>query len=124
MSQIHYMVGDNGQDFSFLIGYGTAFPKRPHHRGRYVNSIIKELRYILSDASPLKANFLNVHLQSIFGILVQANDVVYYLDIHSFFFNFLLLKCNKKNATATYIETNYILYFNLVLNVRMVYVLD
>ncbi|CAC5421481.1 E3.2.1.4 [Mytilus coruscus] len=33
MSQIHYMVGDNGEDFSFLIGYGTDFPKRPHHRG-------------------------------------------------------------------------------------------
>ncbi|XP_061173726.1 uncharacterized protein LOC133182894 [Saccostrea echinata] len=33
MSQIHYMVGDNNRDFSYLIGYGTSYPLKPHHSG-------------------------------------------------------------------------------------------
>ncbi|XP_062584515.1 endoglucanase A-like [Saccostrea cucullata] len=33
MSQIHYMVGDNNRDFSYLIGYGSSYPLKPHHSG-------------------------------------------------------------------------------------------
>ena len=29
--QINYMLGDNPRSFSYLMGYGTDFPKRPHH---------------------------------------------------------------------------------------------
>lgn len=31
--QIDYMLGDNPKCFSYLIGYGSKFPKEPHHRG-------------------------------------------------------------------------------------------
>lgn len=34
MTQIHYILGDNNNNFSYLIGFGDDFPKRPHHRGR------------------------------------------------------------------------------------------
>ncbi|XP_056021966.1 uncharacterized protein LOC130054902 isoform X1 [Ostrea edulis] len=33
MSQIHYMVGDNNKNFSYVIGYGSSYPLRPHHSG-------------------------------------------------------------------------------------------
>lgn len=32
MSQIHYMLGDNANDFSYVIGYGSNYPLKPHHR--------------------------------------------------------------------------------------------
>jgi endoglucanase len=35
MSQIHYMLGDNKNGFSYVIDYGTKYPRRPHHRARY-----------------------------------------------------------------------------------------
>jgi hypothetical protein len=34
MSQIHYMVGENNKNFSYVIGYGSSYPLRPHHRAR------------------------------------------------------------------------------------------
>ena len=34
MSQIHYMLGDNANDFSYVVGYGSSYPLKPHHRGR------------------------------------------------------------------------------------------
>ncbi|XP_060074113.1 endoglucanase 4-like [Ylistrum balloti] len=30
-SQIHYMVGDNYNEFSYVIGFGNDFPRNPHH---------------------------------------------------------------------------------------------
>jgi len=31
-SQINYMLGDNPNNFSYVIGYGDSFPKQPHHK--------------------------------------------------------------------------------------------
>ena len=31
-SQINYMLGDNPNNFSYVVGYGDAFPKQPHHK--------------------------------------------------------------------------------------------
>ena len=31
-SQIDYMLGDNPNNFSYVVGYGDAFPKQPHHK--------------------------------------------------------------------------------------------
>lgn len=36
MRNIDYMLGENRQHFSYVIGFGNSFPKRPHHRGAYV----------------------------------------------------------------------------------------
>ena len=33
-NQINYMLGDNPNQFSYLIGYGDNFPKQPHHKVR------------------------------------------------------------------------------------------
>ncbi|XP_053378521.1 uncharacterized protein LOC123526589 [Mercenaria mercenaria] len=33
MSQINYLLGDNKLNMSYEIGFGSNFPKRPHHRG-------------------------------------------------------------------------------------------
>ncbi|XP_045162577.2 endoglucanase A-like [Mercenaria mercenaria] len=33
MSQINYLLGDNKLHISYEIGYGSNYPKRPHHRG-------------------------------------------------------------------------------------------
>ena len=35
MSQINYLLGDNKLHISYEIGFGSYYPKRPHHRGRY-----------------------------------------------------------------------------------------
>ncbi|XP_067658425.1 uncharacterized protein [Haliotis asinina] len=32
LSQINYILGDNKQDMSFVIGFGTKYPLQPHHR--------------------------------------------------------------------------------------------
>ncbi|KAJ8305940.1 hypothetical protein KUTeg_016485 [Tegillarca granosa] len=32
MSQIHYMIGENNKKLSYVIGYGSNYPKKPHHR--------------------------------------------------------------------------------------------
>ena len=31
-SQINYMLGDNPNNFSYVVGYGDTFPKQPHHK--------------------------------------------------------------------------------------------
>lgn len=31
--QVDYCIGDNPQNFSYLIGFGENFPQNPHHRG-------------------------------------------------------------------------------------------
>ncbi|OWF45590.1 endoglucanase 13-like [Mizuhopecten yessoensis] len=33
LSQIDYILGDNRQHMSFEIGFGSNYPKQPHHRG-------------------------------------------------------------------------------------------
>ena len=35
ISQMDYSLGDNSRNFSFMIGFGDNYPKRPHHRGAY-----------------------------------------------------------------------------------------
>jgi|GEM_PF-1259520 len=32
-SQIDYILGENPQSFSYVVGYGAKYPLRPHHRG-------------------------------------------------------------------------------------------
>ena len=34
MQQINTILGDNKNGISYEIGYGSYFPKKPHHRGR------------------------------------------------------------------------------------------
>lgn len=34
-SQINYILGDNPQDVSYVIGFGDDFPTHPHHRGAH-----------------------------------------------------------------------------------------
>ena len=33
-SQINYILGDNPNSFSYVVGYGDSFPKQPHHKVR------------------------------------------------------------------------------------------
>ena len=33
--QINYILGDNPNNFSYLIGFGDAYPLQPHHRGAH-----------------------------------------------------------------------------------------
>ena len=34
--QIHYMLGDNPRQSSYVVGFGNNSPKQPHHKSRYV----------------------------------------------------------------------------------------
>ena len=36
-SQIHYILGDNELGRSYVVGFGSDPPQRPHHRARFVN---------------------------------------------------------------------------------------
>uniref|UniRef100_A0A803LRV6 Endoglucanase n=1 Tax=Chenopodium quinoa TaxID=63459 RepID=A0A803LRV6_CHEQI len=38
-SQADYILGNNPQSMSYLIGYGTHYPQKPHHRGSSIPSI-------------------------------------------------------------------------------------
>lgn len=40
MSQIHYMLGDNNYIISYLIDFGSNFPRNPHHRGRFITNFV------------------------------------------------------------------------------------
>ena len=33
-SQIHYMLGDNPRQSSYVVGFGKNPPKNPHHKSR------------------------------------------------------------------------------------------
>merc|ERR1712179_660060 len=33
MSQMHYILGDNNRHMSYEIGFGSNYPRHPHHRG-------------------------------------------------------------------------------------------
>lgn len=54
-SQINYILGDNPNKISYIVGYGPKYPQNPHHRaahGSWKNSIEdpKETRHILYGA--------------------------------------------------------------------------
>lgn len=34
-SQIHYMLGDNPRQSSYVVGFGNNSPKNPHHKSRW-----------------------------------------------------------------------------------------
>ncbi|KAE9607665.1 hypothetical protein Lal_00026713 [Lupinus albus] len=39
MSQVDYILGDNPRSTSYMVGYGSNFPQRVHHRGSSIVSI-------------------------------------------------------------------------------------
>ena len=39
MAQADYILGKNPQSMSYLVGYGTKYPQKPHHRGSSIPSI-------------------------------------------------------------------------------------
>ncbi|KAJ8542071.1 hypothetical protein K7X08_016937 [Anisodus acutangulus] len=41
-SQVDYIVGENPQKMSYMIGFGTNYPKKIHHRGASIVSIKKD----------------------------------------------------------------------------------
>jgi len=52
-SQIDYMLGDNPQNFSYVVGYGENYPKFPHHRGASGTTTVTDPnpnRYIIEGA--------------------------------------------------------------------------
>ncbi|KAF3581810.1 hypothetical protein DY000_02028704 [Brassica cretica] len=40
-AQVDYMLGSNPKNMSYMVGFGTNYPKRPHHRGASIVSIKK-----------------------------------------------------------------------------------
>ncbi|KAL1191431.1 Endoglucanase 14 [Cardamine amara subsp. amara] len=40
-SQVDYILGSNPQKMSYVVGVGTNYPKKPHHRGASIVSIYK-----------------------------------------------------------------------------------
>lgn len=62
-SQIDYMLGDNPDNFSYVIGFGDDYPQRPHHRtahGTWVGN--------------LDADFPDEHRHILYGALVGGPD--------------------------------------------------
>lgn len=39
LSQINYILGDNRNHLSYEIGFGSNYPRQPHHRGRYMGTL-------------------------------------------------------------------------------------
>lgn len=42
--QINYILGKNPRKFSYMVGFGSNFPKYPHHRGASGHSTVKDPR--------------------------------------------------------------------------------
>ncbi|KAG2326104.1 hypothetical protein Bca52824_008832 [Brassica carinata] len=40
-AQVDYILGSNPKNMSYMVGFGTKYPKRPHHRGASIVSIKK-----------------------------------------------------------------------------------
>ncbi|ESQ39088.1 hypothetical protein EUTSA_v10001734mg [Eutrema salsugineum] len=38
-AQVDYILGSNPKNMSYMVGFGTNYPKRPHHRGASIVSI-------------------------------------------------------------------------------------
>ncbi|CAN1149605.1 Endoglucanase 11 [Linum perenne] len=45
-SQVDYMLGDNPMNMSYLVGYGTRYPQRVHHRGASTISLKEHNEFI------------------------------------------------------------------------------
>ncbi|XP_023642488.1 endoglucanase 14 [Capsella rubella] len=41
-SQVDYILGSNPQKMSYMVGFGTNYPKKPHHRAASIISITKD----------------------------------------------------------------------------------
>ncbi len=56
MSQINYILGDNPNNMSYVIGFGNKYPTKPHHRaangyqGYNDGNNLKEAKYVLTGA--------------------------------------------------------------------------
>merc|ERR1711971_417700 len=59
-SQINYMLGDNPNNFSYVVGYGDSFPKQPHHKAAACASLPAECTWAtFSDTSQDNPHQLN-----------------------------------------------------------------
>ncbi|PKI46055.1 hypothetical protein CRG98_033549 [Punica granatum] len=45
-SQVHYILGDNPMAMSYLVGYGSRYPQRVHHRGASTESYRRNKGFI------------------------------------------------------------------------------
>lgn len=56
MSQVNYILGDNPNSMSYMIGFGSKYPTKPHHRaangyqGFNDNNNLKDAKHILTGA--------------------------------------------------------------------------
>ncbi|KAK9844541.1 hypothetical protein WJX74_003790 [Apatococcus lobatus] len=65
--QAHYLLGSNPKQYSYMVGYGDAFPRQTHHRGSSCPNV------------PTVCNYDNFNLQSdnphiIYGAMVGGPD--------------------------------------------------
>ncbi|KAF5196900.1 Endoglucanase [Thalictrum thalictroides] len=45
-SQVDYILGSNPKSMSYMVGYGTNYPKQIHHRGASIVSIKKDPAHV------------------------------------------------------------------------------
>ncbi|CAH2057994.1 unnamed protein product [Thlaspi arvense] len=46
-AQVDYILGSNPKNMSYMVGFGTNYPNRPHHRGASIVSIKKDPKPII-----------------------------------------------------------------------------
>ncbi|KAF8099733.1 hypothetical protein N665_0238s0059 [Sinapis alba] len=49
-AQVDYILGSNPKNMSYMVGFGTNYPKSPHHRGASIVSIKKSITAVTCSA--------------------------------------------------------------------------
>ncbi|XP_008785806.1 endoglucanase 23-like [Phoenix dactylifera] len=94
--QVDYLLGDNPMNMSYMVGYGTRYPQRIHHRGSSLPSIQDHPHFIACKEGSIYFNTSNPNPNPLIGAVVggPGEDDVYDDDRADF----------RKSEPTTYIN--------------------
>lgn len=98
--QVDYILGNNPMGMSYMVGYGTKYPQRIHHRGSSLPSIKDHPQFIACKEGSVYFNSSNPNPNVLVGALVggPGEDDVYDDDRDDF----------RKSEPTTYINAPFV----------------
>ncbi|KAF5743594.1 putative endo-1 4-beta-glucanase [Tripterygium wilfordii] len=74
-SQVDYILGSNPLGMSYMVGYGNKFPRRIHHRGSSLPSIVNHPQHIVCKAGTPYFQSKNPNPNILTGAIVGGPDM-------------------------------------------------
>jgi len=98
--QVDYILGDNPMGMSYMVGYGSKYPQRIHHRGSSLPSIKDHPQVIACKEGSIYFNSSNPNPNVLVGAIVggPGEDDLYGDDRADF----------RKSEPTTYINAPFV----------------